>query len=35
MTTAYLLINGPGKWSLDAVLQKEEKLVPARYAQAA
>jgi hypothetical protein len=27
LTTAFLMINGPGKWSLDAVLlrKKEEK----------
>jgi putative oxidoreductase len=24
MTTAFLLINGPGKWSLDALLQRKE-----------
>ena len=34
LTTAFLLINGPGKWSLDAVLRKERQqavsgLVPA------
>jgi putative oxidoreductase len=24
MTTAFLLLNGPGKWSLDALLQRKE-----------
>ena len=24
MTTAFLLLNGPGKWSLDALLQREK-----------
>jgi putative oxidoreductase len=24
MTTAFLLVNGPGKWSLDALLQRKE-----------
>ena len=24
MTSAFLLINGPGKWSLDALLQRKE-----------
>lgn len=28
LTTAYLLINGPGRWSLDAVLQRKEKRRP-------
>jgi uncharacterized membrane protein YphA (DoxX/SURF4 family) len=28
LTTAFLLINGPGKWSLDALLQRHRK--PAR-----
>ena len=35
MTVAFLLLNGPGKWSLDAVLQREEKMNPARLVQAA
>jgi len=35
MTVAFLLINGPGKWSLDALLQKEVKLAPAKLVQAA
>ena len=35
MTVAFLLISGPGKWSLDALLQKEAKLSPAKLAQAA
>jgi putative oxidoreductase len=34
MTVAFLLINGPGKLSLDALLRREEKMVPARMAQA-
>jgi putative oxidoreductase len=25
LTTAFLLINGPGKWSLDALLQRKER----------
>jgi putative oxidoreductase len=25
MTVAFLLINGPGRWSLDALLQKDQK----------
>jgi putative oxidoreductase len=29
MTVAYLLINGPGKWSLDAFLRKGSRLSPA------
>lgn len=29
LTVAFLLINGPGKWSLDAFLRKERKLSPA------
>ena len=35
MTVAFLLINGPGKWSLDALLQKDVKLTPAKLVQAA
>jgi putative oxidoreductase len=38
MTVAYLLINGPGKWSLDALLRKdrrETKLSSAKLVQAA
>jgi putative oxidoreductase len=35
MTVAFLLINGPGKWSLDASLQREGKLSNARLTQAA
>lgn len=34
MTTAFLLLNGPGKWSLDALLQKEAKVSPAKLAHA-
>jgi len=26
LTTAFLLVNGPGKWSLDALLQRREAL---------
>ena len=35
MTVAFLLINGPGKWSLDALLQREGKLSTPRLIQAA
>jgi putative oxidoreductase len=35
MTTAFLLINGPGKLSLDAMLRREADAAPARLAQAA
>jgi len=35
MTVAFLLINGPGPWSLDAFLRKEVKLSTATLAQAA
>jgi uncharacterized membrane protein YphA (DoxX/SURF4 family) len=28
LTTAFLLINGPGKWSLDALLLTKRKVVP-------
>ena len=35
MTVAFLLISGPGKWSLDALLQREGKLSAARLIQAA
>jgi len=35
MTVAFLLINGSGKWSLDALLQREEKLSPAKLVHAA
>jgi len=35
MTVAFLLINGPGKWSLDALLQRERKLSTARLTRAA
>jgi putative oxidoreductase len=24
LTTAFLLLNGPGKWSVDALLQRKE-----------
>jgi putative oxidoreductase len=30
LTVAFLLINGPGEWSLDALLAKLRKLNPAR-----
>jgi len=30
LTVAFLLINGPGKWSLDALLRKERKRTPAK-----
>src|SRR5271156_1932446 len=30
LTVAFLLINGPGKWSLDALLRKEKNLSPAQ-----
>jgi putative oxidoreductase len=33
MTTAFLLINGPGPWSLDALFQRERKVSHARLAQ--
>ena len=29
LTVAFLLINGPGKWSLDALFSKERKLIGA------
>ncbi|HKN60211.1 MAG TPA: DoxX family protein [Candidatus Acidoferrales bacterium] len=29
LTSAFLMINGPGKWSLDALLQKDRKPSPA------
>jgi putative oxidoreductase len=29
LTAAFLMINGPGKWSLDALLQKDRKQSPA------
>jgi putative oxidoreductase len=29
LTVAFLLINGPGKWSLDALLRKERSPMPA------
>jgi hypothetical protein len=29
MTTIFLLVNGPGKWSLDALLQDKKASVPA------
>src|SRR5215475_4874825 len=35
MTVAFLLIGGPGKWSLDALLQRKGKLSTARLIQAA
>jgi uncharacterized membrane protein YphA (DoxX/SURF4 family) len=35
LTVAFLLVNGPGKWSLDALLQREEKLSPAKLVHAA
>ena len=35
MTTAFLLINGPGKWSLDALLRRETRRSSAGLAQAA
>jgi len=28
MTTIFLLINGPGKWSLDALLQRRREVMP-------
>jgi putative oxidoreductase len=28
LTVAFLLINGPGKWSLDALLRKATRVVP-------
>src|SRR5215467_16271311 len=28
LTVAFMLVNGPGKWSLDALLRKERKLSP-------
>jgi putative oxidoreductase len=32
LTTAFLLVNGPGKWSLDALLQRERspRLAPSQ-----
>jgi putative oxidoreductase len=30
LTVAFLLINGPGAWSLDALLRKERKVNPAK-----
>jgi putative oxidoreductase len=35
MTVAFLLLNGPGKWSLDALLQKEGKLTAPKLVHAA
>lgn len=35
LTVAFLLINGPGPLSLDALLRRERKLSPAKLAQAA
>jgi putative oxidoreductase len=35
ITVAFLLINGPGPWSLDALLRKARKLSPARLVQTA
>lgn len=35
MTVIFLLINGSGKWSLDALLRKETRQTHARLAQAA
>jgi putative oxidoreductase len=35
MTVAFLLLNGPGKWSLDALLQKEGKLSAPGFVHAA
>jgi hypothetical protein len=38
MTVAFLLLNGPGKWSLDALLRKDRKetrLSTAKLIQAA
>jgi putative oxidoreductase len=29
LTSAFLMVNGPGKWSLDALLLKDRKLSPA------
>jgi uncharacterized membrane protein YphA (DoxX/SURF4 family) len=33
MTVAFLLINGPGSWSLDAVLRKERNPIPSNLIQ--
>ena len=30
LTTAFLLVNGPGKWSLDALLQRNKSARPAQ-----
>jgi putative oxidoreductase len=30
MTTAFLLINGPGRWSLDALLHRKRNPIPVR-----
>jgi len=35
LTAAYLLINGPGPWSLDALFRKDGKLSPAKLVHAA
>jgi putative oxidoreductase len=35
ITSAYLLINGPGPWSVDALLRKERKVSSARRVQTA
>jgi putative oxidoreductase len=35
MTTLFLLINGPGRWSLDALLRREKLGIPASVAGAA
>jgi putative oxidoreductase len=32
LTIAFLLVNGPGRWSLDAVLKKAQKRIPAQAA---
>src|SRR6202012_4700627 len=29
LTTAFLMINGPGRWSLDAVLKRSRRAIPA------
>ena len=34
MTVAFLLLNGPGKWSLDALLQKDAKVSTAKLVHA-
>ena len=34
LTSVFLLINGPGKWSLDALLRRERKQAASRLVQA-